>query len=93
MDRPGIAEAVVVAVPDTKWQERPWAFIVLESGTQPDAEALLRPLEPSFPSWWLPDRLVFVDALPRTATGKSDKKALRERAREMLRAVDEARTS
>jgi fatty-acyl-CoA synthase len=83
MGRPGVAEAVVVAAPDPKWQERPWAFVVLENGTAPEPAALLGPLEESFPRWWLPDRVVFVPEIPRTATGKFDKKALRERVRDL----------
>ncbi len=83
MDHPAVAEAVVVAVPDARWQERPWACVVLRSGKSEPAEALLAPLGERFPSWWVPDRVVFVDALPRTATGKFDKRTLRERLRKM----------
>lgn len=83
MGRPRVAEACVVAVPDPKWQERPWAFVVLASGEPPDPSELLAPLQEMFPRWWLPDRLVWVDAIPRTSTGKFDKKVLRERAREL----------
>lgn len=77
MDHPDVAEAAVVAVPDPHWQERPWACVVRRPGTSPDVEALLAPLVERFPKWWVPDRVVFVDAVPRTATGKFDKKALR----------------
>jgi fatty-acyl-CoA synthase len=83
MDHPSVAEAVVVAVPDPRWQERPWACVVLRSGKAEAAEELLAPLGERFPSWWVPDRVVFVDAIPRTATGKFDKKTLRERLGEM----------
>ncbi|MEX2467981.1 MAG: long-chain fatty acid--CoA ligase [Gemmatimonadota bacterium] len=88
MGRPGVAEAVVVAVPDPKWQERPWAFVVLENGSDRDAGALLDPLRGAFPRWWLPDRIVLVDEIPRTSTGKFDKKVLRDRALRMT--LDEA---
>lgn len=84
MGRPGVVEAVVVAAPDAKWQERPWAFVVLENGMAQEPAALLEPLEESFPRWWLPDRVVFVPEIPRTATGKFDKKVLRERVRALL---------
>jgi fatty-acyl-CoA synthase len=82
MDHPDVAEAAVVAVPDPRWQERPWACVVRRPGTFPEAEALLTPLAERFPSWWVPDRVVFVDSVPRTSTGKFDKKALRELLRE-----------
>lgn len=79
-----VVEAVVVAVPDAKWQERPWAFVVLAPEVAaPDSDALIAPLRERFPRWWLPDRVVYVDAIPRTATGKFDKKAVRERARSL----------
>lgn len=77
MDHPAVAEAAVVAVPDPRWQERPLACVVLRSHA--DEESLLRSLDGRFPSWWLPDRIVFLDALPHTATGKFDKKELRRR--------------
>ncbi len=84
MGCPGVAEACVVAVPDARWQERPWAFVVPEADAVLDPEALADPLTDRFPSWWLPDRILLVDGIPRTATGKFDKKELRERAREQL---------
>ena len=83
MDHPAVAEAAVVAVPDARWQERPWACVVLRSGEAEGPEALLAPLTDRFPSWWVPDRVVFLDAIPRTATGKFDKKTLRERLGEL----------
>jgi fatty-acyl-CoA synthase len=77
MDHPEVAEAAVVAVADPRWQERPWACVVRRPGAFPDAAAILAPLALRFPKWWVPDRVVFVDAVPRTSTGKVDKKALR----------------
>ena len=79
MDHPGVAEAAVVAVPDARWGERPWACVVPRPGAAPGADALLAPLRGHVPDWWLPDRVVMVDAIPRTATGKFDKKVLRAR--------------
>jgi fatty-acyl-CoA synthase len=79
MDHPDVAEAVVVAVPDPRWQERPWACIVRREGACTDGAAILEGLADRFPRWWVPDRVVFLDVIPRTSTGKSDKKALRER--------------
>ena len=78
MDHPEVAEAAVVAVPDPRWQERPWACVVRRPGASPEPTAILAPLALRFPKWWVPDRVVFVDDVPRTSTGKVDKKALRE---------------
>ena len=77
MDHADVAEATVVAVPDPRWQERPCACVVLKPGTTPDAPGLLGSLEARFPRWWVPDHVVFMEAIPRTATGKPDKRALR----------------
>lgn len=82
MDHPAVSEAAVIAVPDARWQERPWACVVLRRGAPRDAEALLRPLEERFPKWWVPDRVLFLEAIPRTSTGKFDKRALRDRLRD-----------
>jgi fatty-acyl-CoA synthase len=82
MDHPDVAEAVVVAVPDPRWQERPCACVVLREGARTSPEQLLQPLVSRFPKWWIPDDVVLMEAIPRTSTGKFDKKALRERLRD-----------
>lgn len=78
MDLDPVAEAAVVAVPDPKWGERPWACVVLRDDQLADRETLLAPLADMFPKWWIPDEVIFLEAIPRTATGKFDKKRLRE---------------
>jgi fatty-acyl-CoA synthase len=45
-------------------------------------EAILEHLSGHVARWWLPDEIVFVDALPHTATGKLLKTALREQYRD-----------
>ena len=79
MGHADVAEAAVIAVPDTRWGERPLAVVVPRDGASPTAEELIDHLRPSFPSWWIPDGVEFVDALPRTATGKFKKAELRTR--------------
>ncbi|CQR50129.1 MULTISPECIES: long-chain fatty acid--CoA ligase [Haloferax] len=76
-----VAEATVIGVPHERWQERPVAFIVPKSGVDEDAlkADLVALVEDEFPKWWAPDEVVFIDEVPKTATGKFDKKVLRER--------------
>jgi fatty-acyl-CoA synthase len=83
MAHPKVLEAAVVAVPHAQWGERPLACVV----PRPDraeglaAEELLEFLRPQVARWWLPDGVVFLDAIPKTGVGKFDKKLLRERFR------------
>lgn len=55
------------------------ACVVLHEGQEVTADELEEHLLESFPSWWMPDRYEFLDAIPQTSTGKFDKMALRER--------------
>jgi fatty-acyl-CoA synthase len=79
MAHPDVSEAAVIAVADPRWQERPLAVVVLREGRKPDPDALREHLRPDFAPWWLPDRYEFVEAIPRTATGKFKKSDLRTR--------------
>ena len=74
-----VAEAAVIAIPDEKWGERPLAAVVLRDGMDAAPDELRAHLGSQFAKWQLPDRIVFVEAIPRTATGKFKKTALRER--------------
>ncbi len=80
MAHPQVLEAAVIAVPDERWGERPLAVIVpTDGGTRPGADELRRFMEPQVARWWLPDGYEFIDEIPKTGTGKFDKKVLRER--------------
>jgi fatty-acyl-CoA synthase len=79
MGHPAVVEAAVVAVKHPKWDERPLAAVVLKPGQHLDLAALREFLAPKFPKYWLPDALVAIDQIPRTATGKFQKSVLRER--------------
>jgi fatty-acyl-CoA synthase len=79
MAHTAVAEAAVIAVPDEKWGERPLAAVVLREGMQASPDELRNHLCSGFAKWQLPDRIEFIDAIPRTATGKFKKTALRER--------------
>jgi fatty-acyl-CoA synthase len=79
MAHTAVAEAAVIAIPDEKWGERPLAAVVLRDGMEASPEELREHLGTEFAKWQLPDRIEFVEAIPRTATGKFKKTALRER--------------
>jgi fatty-acyl-CoA synthase len=79
MGHPEVAEAAVIAVPDPKWAERPLAVVVRKPGSEVGEAELVASIAGRFPKWWLPDRVEFVDELPKTATGKFSKRTLRER--------------
>ena len=78
MGHPAVKEAAVIGIPDPKWSERPLLVVVLQAGTEPDAESILNSLRGKIADWWIPQACEFVDELPHTATGKVSKKTLRE---------------
>ena len=80
MAHPEVLEAAVVAIAHERWQERPLAVVVpIDAAGSLSADQLRGFLEPQVARWWLPDEYVFVDEIPKTSTGKFDKKALRQR--------------
>ncbi len=78
MAHPAVSEAAVIAVPDERWGERPLAAVVLGDGQQASTNELRDHLGTEFAKWQLPDRIEFVDQIPRTATGKFKKTVLRD---------------
>jgi acyl-CoA synthetase (AMP-forming)/AMP-acid ligase II len=74
----------VIGVPDPKWGERPRAVLVAKPGQEVSETQIGGRLQ-SFvdkciiTSYSVPDRIVFVEGLPKTSVGKLDKKVMRER--------------
>ncbi|GAA1809259.1 long-chain fatty acid--CoA ligase [Actinomadura chokoriensis] len=79
MAHPGVLEAAVIGVPDDRWGERPLACVVLAPGGALDEAGLRAHLTGRVASWWIPERLWILPEIPKTATGKFSKVALRER--------------
>jgi len=78
MAHPKVFEAAVVAIPDERWSERPLVCVVPTPGEAPPSPTeLLAFLEPRVARWWLPDKWVFLESIPKTSVGKFDKKVLR----------------
>jgi len=80
----GVFEAAVIGVKDDKWGERPLALVVRDGRrgddpTDTQIRAHLKTLADSgaISKFGIPDRILFVEALPRTSVGKFDKKQLR----------------
>jgi fatty-acyl-CoA synthase len=76
---PEVLEAAVIAKPDERWSERPLACVVLKEGCSTSADDLREHLSSRVVKWWIPDEYAFIDEVPKTATGKYDKKVLRRR--------------
>jgi fatty-acyl-CoA synthase len=75
-DYPGIEEVAVVGVRDREFGERLRAFIVLESGAQLDADTVKAHVRDNLARFKVPRDVLFVERLPRTATGKVLKRLL-----------------
>ncbi len=86
MGHPAVREAAVVGVTHPRWQERPIACVVLKADQAGSVteEDLLQYLAPKLAKWWLPDRVLFIDEIPKTGVGKFDKKVLRTRYLDIL---------
>ncbi|WP_332769194.1 long-chain fatty acid--CoA ligase [Phenylobacterium sp.] len=80
---PGVKTAAVVGVAHPKWEERPILVIERHEGAKLTEAEVQGFLEPRIVRWWMPDLVVF-EPVPLTATGKVDKKRLRERHGEAL---------
>ena len=78
MAHPKVAEAAVVGIKHVRWQERPLGVVVPMAGETVTPEELTEFLTDKVATWWLPDDYVFIDELPKTATGKFDKKVVRD---------------
>jgi acyl-CoA synthetase (AMP-forming)/AMP-acid ligase II len=76
---PGVAEAAVIGIPHPKWEERPLLVVVPAAGATVTARSIAAHLEGKIAKWWMPDDVVFVDALSYGATGKIQKMELRRR--------------
>ena len=74
-----VLECAVIGVPDEKWGETPRALVVLRADAPADEAGLIAFCRERLAHFKCPTSIEFVDALPRTATGKLQKFKLRER--------------
>nr|WP_315859150.1 hypothetical protein [Rhizobium leguminosarum] len=80
-----VSEAAVIGVKDDQWGERPLALVVRDRQTGGDlTDVQLKAHLKAFADagviskYGIPDKILFVESLPRTSVGKFDKKQLRE---------------
>jgi fatty-acyl-CoA synthase len=82
----GVLEVAVIGIKDDKWGERPLALVIREptadeSLGEKEIKARLKALADSgtISKFAIPDKILFVDKLPKTSVGKFDKKQLRQK--------------
>ena len=76
--------AAVIGVAHPKWDERPLLLVKLKAGETATKEEFLQFLEGKIAKWWTPDDVAFVDEIPLGATGKIDKKLIRDRMKDYV---------
>ena len=74
---PAVADVAVVAVPHTKWGERPKAFVTLAEDMTATAQEIIAHTRTRLARFKVPEEIVFHIPLPRTSTGKVRKHELR----------------
>ena len=80
---PGVGEVAAFAIPDEHWGERPMVVVVKSDDalSVEDVQAAVRAEveQGRLSKWAVPERVEFVEALPKTSVGKMDKKVMRAR--------------
>ncbi|MFQ2836036.1 3-(methylthio)propionyl-CoA ligase [Pseudomonas aeruginosa] len=82
MGHPAVAEAAALGIAHPKWDERPLLVVVIRPDHIATREDILTRYADKVARFCIPDDVVFVDALPHTATGKVSKVELREQLRD-----------
>jgi long-chain acyl-CoA synthetase len=79
LSHPSVAEAVYVGIDDGYGGQIPTAFVVLKEGQSATSEELANLCYHNLADFKLPKRIEFIDSIPKTASGKIDRKKLKER--------------
>ncbi|MGO4377878.1 3-(methylthio)propionyl-CoA ligase [Pseudoduganella sp. RAF19] len=75
---PAVMQAACIGIRHPKWDERPLLIVVKKTSAEVSRDELLSFFEGKIAKWWMPDDVVFVEALPVGGTGKIQKNKLRE---------------
>lgn len=78
MGHPEIAMAAVIAAQHPKWDERPVLIAIKKPESHVSEAEMLDYYADKVAKWQIPDRVIFVDSIPLSGTGKMLKKDLRE---------------
>jgi acyl-CoA synthetase (AMP-forming)/AMP-acid ligase II len=81
---PGVAEAGAIGVYHPKWDERPVLIVVRKPSSEVSEADVKAYLDGKIAKWWMPDKVIFADELPHTATGKILKTELRTRYKDVV---------
>lgn len=76
---PDLAECCVIGARHPKWDERPVLLAIKNPNAEVSSEQVQAFLKDKIAKWWLPDAVIFVEALPHTATGKLLKTEVRQK--------------
>lgn len=78
MGHESVAMAAVIGMLHPKWDERPLLILQLREGASVSKDEMLDYLGSRVAKWWLPDDVVYIEAIPLGGTGKINKLSLRE---------------
>lgn len=84
MSHPEIRMAAAIAAKHPKWDERPVLVAIKEEDSNIDEEAVKAYYQGKIADWQIPDRVIFVDAIPINGTGKMVKSELRDQYGDVL---------
>jgi benzoate-CoA ligase family protein len=84
LEHPEIAQAVVVGANDQEGLEKPVAGVVRTEGSKLSADQILEFCREGLTAYKRPRAVLFLDALPTTATGKVQRFVVREKAKDLL---------
>jgi acyl-CoA synthetase (AMP-forming)/AMP-acid ligase II len=85
-EHPDVAEVAVIGVPHPRWVETPVAIVVTRSSERPEPDDVLEFIKGRLASYKKPSSVIYVDALPRNASGKILKRELRDEYQALFRA-------